>query len=277
MPYCKNPNTGEVTFEVGSCPVGTVVSSAAEKKEYQKQIDIQDAQEGAFKSWEKMPLYRNDPGQAYYGSTSTGETGKGYMAATTAAEFINIPQQLWATDPDQFKSVAKTLKNIPGFDNDGSIESVDSQFGGFLEMLSRSGLQMDPFDALNYFEQLAKAQGYKPGGGGGGGATTRSIVNLTNEFDAEALVNGALNSYLGRDATEDEVQEFWKKLNKAEKANPVISGPNGSKGGYNPQLAAEKFAEQDEEYADTQVEVTYKQLIGNAIRGRLNETVEGML
>ncbi len=90
-----------------------------------------------------------------------------------------------------------------------------------------------------------------------------------------------MNGYLGRDASEEEVDEFWKKLNKAEKKNPLITnstpGSTDTKGGYNSQLAAQKYAESRDDYADTQVRTTYKELMENAIRGRLDETVEGML
>lgn len=235
---------------------------------------------------QRYPIFSDTRNDAYYGSTSTGSMADNYKLSRdqTAADWVDYPAQLWAADPEEFANISKTLKGIPGFDNDGDVDDVTNKFGDFLENLSASGLAMDPLSALNYFEQMAKAQGYKgPGGGGGGGGYSgpRKTVTLTNEFDAEALVNGALNGYLGRDASEEEVEEFWKKLNKAEKKNPLITnstpGSTDTKGGYNSQLAAEKYAESRDDYADTQVRTTYKELMENAIRGRLDETVEGML
>lgn len=128
--------------------------------------------------------------------------------------------------------------------------------------------------------------GGRGGGGGYTGPVTTTSVNLTNEFDAEVLVNDALGRYLGRDATDSELRQFWKKLNKSERANPNISvsQSNGrgsasglSKGGYNPQLAAEKFAENRDDYAEVTAETTFKGLMEKAIRSRMGGELEGMV
>lgn len=119
--------------------------------------------------------------------------------------------------------------------------------------------------------------GMDAGSGGGSGGGSASVVNLTNQFDAEVLVNNALNQYLGRDATEQEVDEFYKKLNRQERNNPRVATPGGSGGGFNSQLFAEEFAQQDSEYADVTADVTLKNLMSDAIRGRMSGTVEGML
>lgn len=144
-----------------------------------------------------------------------------------------------------------------------------------LEWLARKAAESDRPDPFG----RGSGSSYGGGGGGygGGGSTTRSIVNLTNEFDAEALVNNALGQYLGRDASEQEISEFWKKLNKKERKNPVVVTADGQSGGFNPQLAAEKFAEQDDEYADTQVNLVLRSAMEDAIRGRLSDGIEGML
>lgn len=281
MPYCKDSN-GVVSFEIGtSCPVGMSRVSTSEGQaavaEANKAAEAVELQQSAYRQWDKLPMYGVTDG-AYYGSTTTGDSPMSrQLYETTAAEFVDIPAQLWGADPKEFGSLSKTLNNIPGFDNDGSVEDVTGKFEDFLEMTSRSGLQMSPFEALNYFEQVAKMQGYKGPGGGGGGATTRTIVNLTNKFDAEVLVNTALNNYLGRDASEDEIREFWKQLNKGERKNPTISGPSGTKGGFNSSLASEKYAETRDDYAETTADVTLKGLMENAIRGRMSGTLEGML
>lgn len=276
------PGTVEPALDGGDSETITIEEYWA-RKEAQ---DTQDGFESRKQSMAKYPIYSDRRYEGYYGSTSTGAMADTYGVNqdATAADWVDYPAQLWAEDPEELKNLSKTLKGIPGFDNDGDVDDVTSKFGDFLENLSNSGLAMDPLNALNYFEQMAKAQGYKgPGGSGGSGGYSgpRKTVTLTNEFDAEALVNGALNGYLGRDASEEEVEEFWKKLNKAEKKNPLITnsapGSTDTKGGYNSQLAAQKYAESRDDYADTQVRTTYKELMENAIRGRLDETVEGML
>lgn len=278
MAYCKLADGSAVTK--AKCGADEV---QIEYEEYKQIVDSAKDQESASRQWEKMPVWTNDPSQAYYGSTTTGSTGStGYYRQDTAASYVNTPQILWANDPDEFKSLAKTLNNIPGFDNDGDIEDVSRKFESFLEMMSRSGLRMNPFEGLNYFEEIAKKQGYKgPDDGRGGGPRTTTTVALTNEFDAEALVNASLNSYLGRDATEDEIEEFYQKLNKAERKNPRVTttseSGSSSRGGYNSTLAAEKFAETRDDYAETQAQVTLKGLMEQAIRGRMSGTLEGML
>ena len=47
---------------------------------------------------------------------------------------------------------------------------------------------------------------------------------------------------LGRAATDKEVKQFLRTLNREERQNPVVSTSGGSSGGTNPQLVAQEFA-----------------------------------
>lgn len=220
-------------------------------------------------SWDDFPMYRPMDEQDYRksGSSAMGGSSVDQMIQTTAAYYANYPNEVLAT-PDHTK-LAKLLDKA-GFKNDGSPDGVSREFGYALKAISGWGIRTDPLQALALLGNYRELAGLNKGTGSGG--TTRS-VQLTNEFDAEALVNGALNTYLGRDATEDEIDRFYKKLNASERANPTVTtrtkGGSTTTGGFNSQLAAEKFAEQQDDYADVQAQTTFKDLMEQAIRSRL--------
>lgn len=101
------------------------------------------------------------------------------------------------------------------------------------------------------------------GGYGGGGAYSGPVssVTLTNEFDARALADGALNNFLGRDATKKERENFYKRLNAKEAENPNVATPTGQTGdvrtgGFNREQFAEDFAKSRDDYAETQAATT---------------------
>lgn len=127
--------------------------------------------------------------------------------------------------------------------------------------------------SMSYNEWLARASAVsdrgddkKNGSGGAGGprAFTNTTVQLTNETDARALVDNALNQYLGRDANDQEREKFWKQLNKQQAKNPNVSkgvaGPGGTNavqsGGFNTATFAEDFAKSRDDYAETQASTT---------------------
>lgn len=122
--------------------------------------------------------------------------------------------------------------------------------------------------SMSYAQWLTGA-GMDRGGDGGGGSSGGgaaayngpvSRVTLTNEFDARALVDNALNQYLGRDATSKERERFWKRLNKREAANPDTATPVGhdtvQTGGFNREQFAVDFAQSRDDYAETQASTT---------------------
>lgn len=60
------------------------------------------------------------------------------------------------------------------------------------------------------------------GGGGGGGTTTVTTTQITNPDAAKRLINQAMTSYLGREATKQEISKFVKSLNAEEQSNPTV-------------------------------------------------------
>lgn len=82
------------------------------------------------------------------------------------------------------------------------------------------GKQVSPHEAA----KLVALGRPGPGAGGipdGTRTSTSTQVDLTDPQTARALVNEVLASQLGREATPDEVAEFTRVLNAAERANPV--------------------------------------------------------
>lgn len=127
----------------------------------------------------------------------------------------------------------------------------------------------EKIDLWQYMERRKKLYGetQRKRSGGGGGVGPRSVVNLTNPQDAEVLVDNALTSYLGRQATEEELSEFLKTLNRQQRKNPVVVSQAGQTGGVNEQLIAEEFAAARPEAAETQAATTYMGWMMDALTG----------
>jgi hypothetical protein len=142
--------------------------------------------------------------------------------------------------------------------------------------LRAQGINMTPWQWLSQYAaqwQDQPATSTTSGGGGyGSGGGSSSSVALTNRFDARALVDSALNAYLGRDATPKERERFWKQLNSQEMANPRTAEMQGNvavgSGGFNSQVFAEDYAKSLDDYAETQAGAVlmdyFKGLVKNA-------------
>lgn len=123
--------------------------------------------------------------------------------------------------------------------------------------------------------------------------STTSQVDLTNRFDAHALLNSALSQYLGRRATDTELKNFRSLLASQEQANPNVSSstrtttstavPNAdgtastsstsssttggqTSGGVNQQQIAKEYAQSLPGYAETQANTTLMSWLEEAIR-----------
>jgi hypothetical protein len=140
---------------------------------------------------------------------------------------------------------------------------------------AQEGLVMggDPIDLMTYMAREVQSYldgggslktGSGGGGGGGGGPSTSTQVQLTNESDAAVLVDQALNTYLGRQANDQEREQFWKLLNKRQAANPTVTRNSGGKnnssvttGGLNAQQAAREFALSRDDAAEYMANTQY--------------------
>lgn len=144
---------------------------------------------------------------------------------------------------------------------------------GAANFTAQTGRQITPWE---YMELLAGGMSGARGGGGGGGGVSR-VVDLTNPSDAQVLVDNALNSYLGRRATEEELGTFLSTLNKAERANPVVTTPSQRTGGVNRELVAREFAESRDEAAEFMVESQYMNWFEQLLNRDVTEGIESGL
>lgn len=109
------------------------------------------------------------------------------------------------------------------------------------------------------------------GGSGSGGPFTNvtKTVQVTDAGEAERLLNASLATYLGRRATEGEMKEFVKQLNRSERLNPTVTTTKGvrssggttqtqeQEGGFDSTNFAEKWARGREGAAEYQAATTY--------------------
>jgi hypothetical protein len=135
---------------------------------------------------------------------------------------------------------------------------------------------------------LTSSSGSNGSSGSGSGSSFRSTVNLTDPGTAKILVDQALTQYLGRKASEQEINEFRKALTAQEMSNPntVQAGTTTTKkgkkttssaslvqgGGFNPQAFAEQYALGQEGAAEYQAATTFLDTFMNSL-GNPNEVV----
>lgn len=129
-----------------------------------------------------------------------------------------------------------------------------------LAWVARDGLGArfgdNPFPQVEVSGSSSSSSG--GGGGGGGGTMTVTTTNITNPDAAKRLVNQAMSSYLGREATAQEIKQFVKALNTEERANPTIqtmssSGTSQSQvieGGMDAAQFTQEYAQSRPDYAE---------------------------
>ena len=137
-------------------------------------------------------------------------------------------------------------------------------------MLNERGIKRDPMEILQDIINgdtifgVERTDSSSSGGGGGGGPSTTVVrtVNISTPDAARRLVNQAMTSYLGREATKDEIDSFTKLLNKNEESNPTIQTmtmtPSGSvmeqsqrvEGGFDAAQFTADYAQSRPDYAE---------------------------
>ena len=85
--------------------------------------------------------------------------------------------------------------------------------------------------SVTEFMELATREGTYKGTSGAGEPDI--FASISNETEARALINGAFNTELGRDATTAEITKLTKQLNNAEKKNPFKTVKGIRTGGLN--------------------------------------------
>lgn len=190
------------------------------------------------------PDYEDDykPG-AYVGST-VGKDRQG----TAMFPIERAVQEYYFLDDEQYAELVNLTSQLIGYDARKSPQNIMAKWQqgvtGAAAYSKATNRNVSPFGFLRMEAERQQRLGFgmPGGGGGGGGGGSRAIVNLTNAANAEVLVTNALKGVLGRAATDKEVKQFLRTLNREERRNPVVSTSGGSSGGTNPELVAQEFA-----------------------------------
>lgn len=192
-------------------------------------------------------------GTAYFGSTSTAATALSDDSAyKTRDQALSAFWDMGANERAEFDSL------VAQFDGKAPSQSRSNQVWRTVVGYSQETYNADPNNPKSPMDIMRQQAQYSmamrkqqaTGGGAGGIGGTRRIVNLTNESDAQYLIDQTLQQYLGRVATDDERAEFYKTLNKAQRQNPIISTPTGTRGGVSEAQVAREFARSREEAAE---------------------------
>jgi hypothetical protein len=229
---------------------------------------------------------QRQPGSTGGTSTNNPSIGKTHSYTTVSAMRGDMGA-LYANDPREYKRIVKIMQKA-GYNTDGSRSSVDWYWNLVLNDASSVADRMDPYEYLEWAAKngLGKQKdddGDGPGGNGPGGYSGPTYsIDLTTETDARAIVDNALNNFLGRDATAKERQKFWQQLNKAETANPSVATPQGQagvvrSGGFSATsaaVAAEDFAKSRDDYAEIQASTTVLDWMTESI---MKDQTEGLM
>ena len=165
--------------------------------------------------------------------------------------------------PDKMKILTSTMDSAYGAGK-WKYSDLISGWGDAAEMsgtyLATTNDYVSVFDAFQRLAQVRASNGLSmsgkavSGGAGGTSYTKQTSIRLTDPSTARGLVDTALNNYLGRNATQQEQQQFLKALNYQEKAAPTVteqitstSGKSSTirsttTGGFDPATFAKEYA-----------------------------------
>jgi hypothetical protein len=195
-------------------------------------------------------------------------------------------------DQNLYWAVAKSIssrKTGPGLFTDTVDQSAYQSTQGLRvtpqQIMRQQALQFGLIDEAGMMNvDRVKALAAGGGGGGGGGAkygttTDRStVVPDTDPDTAKTLVNQALSTYLGKEASPEQLQRFIANLQQHESANPSVTSrttttsPGGSvssqksTGGINAQQYAADWARAQEGSAEYQAATTYMDAFMKAVQ-----------
>lgn len=186
-----------------------------------------------------------------------------YNQAAPGDNLLNYDQaiNLLYTDPQMRKKIAAKLIDAGLLQPDYTDEQL---YTAWKQMLDRSkslyaqGAKVTPFDVM-------AVAGGSPGQAGGQGPKTvvQSQAFLSSADSARALLRSLISPWLGRQASEKEIDDFQAALNAAQRHNPTVTtahynaagepvGTAVTKEGVNPQAFAERYLEDQfgNEHAD---------------------------
>jgi len=129
--------------------------------------------------------------------------------------------------------------------------------------------QMLRLAGVQSFDQVQSIASTMAALGDGSGPTTITATDYLSEDSANSLVNNALQSYLGRAATDEEKSNFYQALHTAQGNQPSVSTTDQSSRvsttGLDVNAFAENYAKSQPDYAEYQGATKYLDLFLGAL------------
>lgn len=220
-------------------------------------------------------ISENRGANEFFGKRSVFFPGGNALSATElgrAATWIIEPGATAEEKKRYQEYVDKFFPNGAGFEDYRGLWAAAAEYASTTNRNNPSA-RWSPFDALENMWKLFQETGGASGGGRSGSVSTNSSTSITqtSKEDADAYLDQALTSLLGRTATAAEKSKFLGVLNAKERANPstgtsrtVSDGQGNSKStsssvnrGVNPSAVAADWATEQEGFAEYQVATTY--------------------
>ena len=180
------------------------------------------------------------PDQTVDGTGATGVTGgTGGTGVTTPMESALAEDrvafaQKYIGNVEKTKELQQALKDAGVYK--GPVDGI-FRAGPIDEALDKADTEIGKYESYGItfpdrIEALKRIATDFKSGGGVGGASGISLT-ISNPTQADAYVNAAFKSELGRDATAAELQKYRKILNTAEEKNPTKTVNGRTVGGLN--------------------------------------------
>jgi len=178
-------------------------------------------------------------------------------------------EMVYGFTPEQSQLLFQATANTLGYDPGRSRDRLVSTWNSLVDEARVNNRDVFALlseraagSALYPFVELSDST--SSGGGGVGGPSTSIVrtTQITTPDGAKRLVNQAMTSFLGREATKDEIDAFTKLLNEEERANPTVqtmtSTPSGSvmeqsqtiEGGFDQAQFTADYAQSRPDYAE---------------------------
>jgi hypothetical protein len=225
-----------------------------------------------------------------YGSQRMGRSPDAFEAfpygsiTVTQEQAENLYDQLtpayqnWLTSLAQSRGIGTGASTGRSFWARLVTQSIDLQEQGLFmspqqmaaQIATSRGIGLDLGDPASYGGPSGPGGYRRFGGGGGGGGGGSSSIDLASPTQARSIITQVMQNLLGRDPSADEISDFTKALNEAQRANPVTVESDGStvtrSGGIEADVFAMDYVKGKEGFEDRQANQYYK-LFMNILSG----------